>query len=62
MQSDGGVEEIAAERTQPRQRPLLIGSGKLAVSGDIGRQNCGQLPIFWHVSALETGQGNTIIS
>jgi hypothetical protein len=39
MQSDGGVEQIAAERTKPRKRPLLVGSGKLAVSGNIGRQN-----------------------
>ena len=39
MQSDGEVEQIAAERTKPRKRPLLVGSGKLAVSGDIGRQN-----------------------
>jgi hypothetical protein len=32
MQSDGGVEQITAERPQPRKRPLLIGTGKLAVS------------------------------
>ena len=26
MQGDGGVDQIAAERSQPRKRPLLVGS------------------------------------
>jgi len=48
MQSDGGVEQIAAQRTQPRQRPLLVGRGKPAVSGDIGRQNRREFPGLGH--------------
>ena len=39
MQSDGRVEQIAAERSQPRKRPLLVGTGKLAVADNICRQN-----------------------
>ena len=39
MQRNGGVEQITAQRPQSRQRPLLVGSGQPAVSGDIGRQN-----------------------
>ena len=39
MHSDGGIDQIAAERAQPRKRPLLVGAGKFAVSGDIRRQN-----------------------
>jgi len=33
MQRDGRVEQIAAERTQPRKHSLLDGSGEFAVSG-----------------------------
>jgi len=40
MQRDGGIDQIAEESVRPRKRPLLIGTGKLAVSGDICRQNC----------------------
>jgi hypothetical protein len=52
MQSDGGVEEIAAERTQPRQRPLLIGSGKLAVSGYVCRSDGREFPGLRHGCSL----------
>jgi hypothetical protein len=30
MYSDGGIDQIAAERAQPRKRPPLVGAGKLA--------------------------------
>jgi hypothetical protein len=39
MQSDGGVEQIAAERPQPGKRPLLVGTGQLAVSGYVRCEN-----------------------
>jgi hypothetical protein len=39
MQSDGGLEQIAAERTKPRKRPLLVGAGKAAKADYIGSQN-----------------------
>ena len=44
MQGDGRVDQIAAERAQPRKRPLLVGSGKLAVSGHVRRENCREFP------------------
>jgi hypothetical protein len=40
MQRDGGVEQIAAECAKPRKRPLLVGTGKLAVSGYVCRKDC----------------------
>jgi hypothetical protein len=39
VQSDRGVEQIAAEHTQPRKRPLLVGTGELAVSGYVCRKD-----------------------
>jgi hypothetical protein len=33
MHGDGWIDQVAAQR----QRPLLVGSGQPAVSGDIGR-------------------------
>jgi hypothetical protein len=38
MHGDGRIDQIAAQRPQPRQRPLLIGGGKPAVSGYVRRQ------------------------
>jgi hypothetical protein len=37
MHSDGGIDQITAERAQPRKRPLLVGAGELAVSGTTAR-------------------------
>jgi hypothetical protein len=48
MQSDGGVEQIAAERPQPRQRAILVGSGKLAVSGYVRRKDGREFAGFRH--------------
>ena len=48
MQRDSRIKQITAERTQPRKRPLLVGSGELTVSGYICRQNCGQLSGLRH--------------
>jgi hypothetical protein len=33
---DGGVDEIAAQPPQPRQRAILVRSRKTAVSDDVG--------------------------
>jgi hypothetical protein len=60
MQSDGRVEQIAAERSQPRKRPLLIGTGKLAVSGYVRRENCRELPGLGHECPSRTSQSSTI--
>jgi hypothetical protein len=39
MQSDSWIDQVAAESAQPSERPLLVGTGNLAVSGYIRRRN-----------------------
>jgi hypothetical protein len=48
MQGNGGFDQIAPECAQPRKRPLLVGTGKLAVSDHIGRKNGWEFPGFRH--------------
>ena len=36
MHGDCGVNQIAAQRPQPRQNPVLVGSGKPRIPDDIG--------------------------
>ena len=59
MQSDGRIEEIAAERAQPCKRPLLIGSGKLAVSGHVRRENCREFPGLGHGRSFTAEESST---
>ena len=59
MQSDGGVDQIAAERAQPRKRPLLVGSGKLAVSGHVRRENCREFPGLGHGRSFTAEESST---
>jgi hypothetical protein len=44
--------EVPDERPQARKRPLLVGTGELAVPGQIGRGNCRELPGLRHVILL----------
>ena len=60
MHGDGGVDQIAPERPQPRKRPLLVGTGKLAVSGYIRRKNGCEFPGLRHGSPFTTRQSSTI--
>jgi hypothetical protein len=53
MDRDGGIDQIAAERAQPRKRPLLVGTSELAVSGCIRKNGC-ELPGLRHGSPLLT--------
>jgi len=50
MDSYGRVDQVTAERAQPRQRPLLLGPGKLAISGYVRRENGCELPGLGHVA------------
>ena len=60
MHGNGRRDQIAPERTQPRKRPLLVGSGKLAVSDDICCKNGCELPGLGHGSPLTTRQNSTV--
>jgi hypothetical protein len=54
MQGDGGVDQIAAERSQAGERLLLVGAGQLAVSDYIRRKNGCEFPGLRHGSPLIT--------
>ena len=60
MQSDGRIDQIAAERAQPRKRPLLVSAGKLAVTGYIRREDGCKFPGLRHGSPFTTRQSSTI--
>ena len=48
MDGDCRVNQIAAERPQPRQYPVFVGASKPAVSDHVRRQDCYELPGFDH--------------
>ena len=39
MHGDGGIDQIAAQRPQPRQDAILVRAGEPAVADDVGRQD-----------------------
>ena len=36
VHGDGRIDQVAAERPQPRQNPVLVGSGKPRIADDVG--------------------------
>ena len=55
-----GIDQVAAQRPQPRQRAILVGAGEPAVADDIGDQDRRELPRFRHGSA--SGFGDAIMN
>ncbi len=49
---DGGVDEVAAQTPQTRERPILVGAGQPAVPDDIGNQDRGELAGLAHRAPL----------
>ena len=45
---DRRVDEVAAERSKPRQDAVLVRSGEPTVAGDIRHQNCCEFPGLGH--------------
>ena len=43
-----GIDQIAAQRPQPRQGAILVGAGEPAVADHIGRQDRRKLPGLAH--------------
>jgi hypothetical protein len=54
MHRNGGIDQVAPKRTQPRQNPVLVGSGKPRIADDIGYQDCREFPGLAH-GASEAG-------
>ena len=48
VHGDGRIDQVASERPQPRQNPVLVGSGKPRIADDIGHQDRGQFPGLIH--------------
>jgi hypothetical protein len=60
MHGDGRIDEIAAQRSQPSQGPLLVGTSKPAVSRHIRRENGCEFPGLRQDSTLDVSQSSTI--
>jgi hypothetical protein len=52
MGGDGGVDQVAAQRPEPRECSLLVDAGQPAVADDIGDQNRRELPGLAHCGPL----------
>ena len=50
VHGDDRVDQVAAERPEPRQRAVLVGPCEPAVAGDVGHQNRRELPGLAHSS------------
>ena len=48
VHGDGRVDQVAAERPQPRQNPVLVGSGKPRIADHVGHQDRGQFSGLAH--------------
>src|SRR5579864_2060350 len=59
MGGDRGVDQIAAQRPQARQRSLLVGAGEPAIADDIGDQDRSDLARFRHGAAPRFGDATT---
>ena len=56
MHGDGRVDEVAAQRPEPRERALLVRAGEPAVADHVGGEDRGKLPGFGHGVASGFGQ------
>ena len=43
MHGDGRIDQVASERPQPRQNPVLVGPGEPRIADHIGHQDRGEL-------------------
>ena len=55
MQSDGGIDEVAAQSPEPRKRPVLIGPGEPAVADHVCDQYGRDLARLAHGEPLRSG-------
>ena len=48
VHGDGRIDQVASERPQPRQNPVLVGSGKPRIADDVGHQDRGEFSGLAH--------------
>ena len=53
MRGDGWVDQVAAQRPEPRKSAVLVRAGEPAIADDIRDQDRGKLPGFRHGGLLE---------
>ena len=53
VHGDGRIDQVAAERPQPRQNPVLVGSGKPRIADDVGHQDRRELSSLAHGANAE---------
>src|ERR1700679_3910547 len=52
MDGDGGIDQLRAQRSQPRQSSVLVRAREPAVADDVRHQDRSNLPDFGHGRAL----------
>ena len=60
MRGYRGIDQIAAQHPEPRQRSLLVRPGEPAVADDISDQDRSDLPRFRH--GVASGLGDAIMN
>ena len=53
MHRDGRIDQVASERPQPRQNPVLVGSGKPRIADHVGHQDRRELSSLAHGANAE---------
>ena len=53
MHGDGRVDQVAAERPEPRQNPVLVRSGKSRIADHVGHQDRRELSSLAHGASAE---------
>ena len=48
VHGDGRIDQVASERPQPRQNPVLVGPGKPRIADDVGHQDRRDFARFAH--------------
>ena len=61
MQGDGRIDEVAAQRPEPRQGAILVRAGEPAVADDIRDQNRCDLSRLAHASGIPALRRPSII-
>ena len=52
MRGDGGIDQIAAQPPEPRQRAILVRAGEPAIADDVGDQDRRDFPGLAHSSGI----------
>ena len=53
VHGDDRVDQVAAQRPEPRQNPVLVGSGKPRIADDVGHQDRRELSSLAHGASAE---------